>query len=952
MKIKRRTFVKTGACAALSVPFINYSCTTPSSEKIISSRRLYAQFQDPPNSARVFVRWWWNGDRLSEKEILRELDVMRQAGIGGVEINPIKFPGEADPVGVESIEWLSDAWIDMLRVALEGAKKRGIICDMIVGSGWPFGAEFLEGTERTQMVAVETKDLEGGKPYQFSRQALLDEVEPHFHSSYERKQKELLMVRLVPAEMNTFDPGLDLSDQFNGDMMAIDVPEGRHVLYWLVKITGFQAVINGAPGAMGPVLNHYNKPAVEKYLNRMSERLRTSLGSLGKHFRAMFCDSLELEGANWCEDMFEQFETRRGYDLKPYFPFVLFKIGHMGNPVPENYGATFSEGVVETIQKVRYDFELTRIELFRERFIETFAAWCTENGVQARSQAYGRGYHPLESSMLIDIPECETWLGSSIGGEIDDRSFGLRHYRRGRAYTMINKFVSSGARLAGKKVISCEEITNTSMVFNATLERIKIAGDQSNLSGVTHSVLHGFYYSPPESPFPGWIRYGTYFNEQNTWWPFFRQWSDYKARLSVVFQNSELVSDIAVMHPLADMWAQFGAQRDPFPTLLFPPYQHQVWEAIHQHGHGCDYISEAIVEKAQIVGEKLVYGKRQYKVLMLLEVESISVQAARKLEEFVAGGGKLVLVGKTPSKSMESPKNEHDQESAAALFNGLLKRAADRVALVPAPESNLSEWYRSVQDQFEISPYLKFEKPTTAVSQVYYRSDGLDIFFISNSSMEMSVDQIIEFMVSEDRTAWHWDPETGDRSIYPEGANTRTLRVALGPAASRLIVFEKDSSGEAAPLEVQITYDAVEVQGPWQITLHHINGQKHALPMQKLRDLSEDPDTRSFAGVIHYQKVIEYEGNSGQVIIDLGRVHGVSELAVNGINSGHRWYGHHRYDISEQLKEGDNALQISVTTTLGNYLKSSEENPVGQRWTRRQPYFPMGLIGPVRIGGL
>ena len=38
------------------------------------------------------------------------------------------------------------------------------------------------------------------------------------------------------------------------------------------------AVINGAPGAAGPVLNHYSKPAVEFYLNRISEFINGSVG--------------------------------------------------------------------------------------------------------------------------------------------------------------------------------------------------------------------------------------------------------------------------------------------------------------------------------------------------------------------------------------------------------------------------------------------------------------------------------------------------------------------------------------------------------------------------------------------------------------------------------------------------------------------------------------------------
>src|ERR1039457_494873 len=78
-----------------------------------------------------------------------------------------------------------------------------------------------------------------------------------------------------------------------------------------------------------------------------------------------------------------------------------------------------------------------------------------------------------------------------------------------RAPTGINKFVSSAARFSGKRLVSCEEVTNTSMVFNATLASLKNCADQSNLSGVTHSIFHGFNYSPAEAAFPGWVRYGT-----------------------------------------------------------------------------------------------------------------------------------------------------------------------------------------------------------------------------------------------------------------------------------------------------------------------------------------------------------------------------------------------------------------------------------------------------------
>ena len=86
-------------------------------------------------------------------ELKRELHILKEAGIGGVEINPVKFPGnDTDDLGKKSLPWLSDEWIDMLKVAFDEAKSLDMTCDLIVGSGWPFGAEFLTGDERADVV--------------------------------------------------------------------------------------------------------------------------------------------------------------------------------------------------------------------------------------------------------------------------------------------------------------------------------------------------------------------------------------------------------------------------------------------------------------------------------------------------------------------------------------------------------------------------------------------------------------------------------------------------------------------------------------------------------------------------------------------------------------------------------------------------------------------------------
>ena len=57
-----------------------------------SADNLYELFRNPDLSFHPYVRWWWNGDKVEAKELIRELRLLKDAGIGGVEINPIEFP--------------------------------------------------------------------------------------------------------------------------------------------------------------------------------------------------------------------------------------------------------------------------------------------------------------------------------------------------------------------------------------------------------------------------------------------------------------------------------------------------------------------------------------------------------------------------------------------------------------------------------------------------------------------------------------------------------------------------------------------------------------------------------------------------------------------------------------------------------------------------------------------
>ncbi len=945
MKLNRRRFVQLSSVTLAGLPLVQLSgCSSFYNAPVMDENQLFQLFQTPENINKPFVRWWWNGIRVVKEELLRELDLLKAAGIGGVEINAIEFPETADPMNYEEHEWLSDYWTDMLQIAVNGAKERGLICDIIVGSGWPFGGEFLKEEEQTQMITIVTRNLEGPATVSIPKKEILDEAEPPFSSKRKEKTKDLFALRLSPATIEKFTPGIDFNSEIKNETITIQVPEGKHVLYSLVKLTGFMSVMRGAPGARGQVLNHYSKKAVEHYLNRMSDAIVAKLGPMKDHFRSFFVDSFELEGANWCDDMSEQFAKRRGYELEPYHPFILFKTGRLGRPLKEEYGAKFSPEAQEIINRVRYDFEITKIELFQERFTETYLAWCKKHGVKSRVQAYGREFNPLDACMQIDIPEGETWIRTHAGEDFSEEDATI-----GRTYSEVNKYVSSGAHLAGKKLISCEDITNTQLVFNATLERMKVTSDQSVLIGITHSILHGFNYSPPEAPFPGWVRYGTFFNERNPWWPYLPEFTKYKARVYSLFQNSEMFADVAVLNATPDLWSKFGIPWDPFPEASYPWYSRMVWESIHQNGNACDYVSEKVLQNSEFSEGNICYGNRKYKFLLLTEVESMQPETAKALLRYAKSGGKIICIGKEPKKSAGMSNHEDKDTRVQEIIEEIKQKYSENFHLFPAPEKDQRkvDWYKDMQNKFGITPYIKLENPCPWVNQIYYKHGDMDILFFSNYSLHRSFSSTATFNANKGKTAWLWDTATGERYLYP--VDGEKFLISLEPGESKIIVFSTNGQGETySPVNPDETR-AIVVAGPWKISLEHVDGTTQNIVLDQLVDFKDNELLSRFAGVAYYEAKISINDATKPNYIDLGKVQGISELIINGEKVGDRWHGRHIFNVSKIIADGENSIKIKITTTLGNYLKSLTDNKDSQKWMKNQPLYSNGLIGPVRL---
>ena len=108
--------------------------------------------------------------------------------------------------------------------------------------------------------------------------------------------------------------------------MSWKVPDGNWLLFSFIQEPTGQQVTGGAGAGTQYVLDHLSKAALQKHIDAIGEAGKKYYGDeYGKGLRAIFCDSLEVQGYNayWSDGFLAEFQKLRGYDLTPYLP--LFK---------------------------------------------------------------------------------------------------------------------------------------------------------------------------------------------------------------------------------------------------------------------------------------------------------------------------------------------------------------------------------------------------------------------------------------------------------------------------------------------------------------------------------------------------------------------------------------------------------------------------------------------------
>ncbi|HEY3381792.1 MAG TPA: glycosyl hydrolase [Vicinamibacterales bacterium] len=905
--------------------------TPPSAAQAASSALadLARQFRTPPDEARIMMRWWWFGPTVTTAGLEREMRLMKDGGIGGFEIQPV-YPLVLDDSAQHLVThpFLSDAFIDDVRFAARTAKELGLRVDLTVGSGWPYGGPQVGISQAAGRLRVERVAVASG----------VDRVPAPDIRAGER----LIAAFLAPSSPASTTDGLrEVTPIADGIVRLPDrLPRAREVLFFISSRTGMM-VKRPAVGAEGFVLNHYDRAAVDHYLQAVGDRLLSAFGAAPPY--AVFCDSLEVYGSDWTDDLLEAFRARRGYDLRLLLPALVLDAG-------------------PTTAAIRHDWGQTLTELVTERFLAPVQEWARRHGTRFRLQGYGIPPATISSNAGVDLPEGEGAQWKTL-----------------RA----SRWAASIGHLYDRPVISSETWTWLhSPTFMATPLDMKAEADLHFLQGINQLIGHGWPYTADGVAYPGWRFYAAgVFNDKNPWWIVMPDLARYLQRTSFLLRQGRPANDVAVYLPNDDAWARFapgkvGSLIEAMARRLGP----DVVSAVLDAGFNLDFIDDTVLaERARVDQGHIAIGRNRYRAIVIPDVERMPVRTIRALESFAKQGVCVVATRRTPALApgyLASP-SDHDEirTTADRLFRG-----ASPAGLLVEQEANLGVALRS-----RLLPDMAVSAGARDIGFVHRRTEAGDIYFVANTSnVRQSFDATFRVPA---RGVEQWNPLTGERAPVdlrrPTPRSGATLALDLAPYESTVIVFPMGAAGMTAgrPPRSGTLPPPLDISSGWRVTFGPTGAPTE---WATLRSWTDDEATRFFSGVARYEKTVDVSAamlRRGQSLrLDLGApkvidvggpkarmqawldapVRDAAVVFVNGQRAGSVWCPPYSLDVTPFLRSGPNVIRIDVANLAINYMAGHalpDHTLLSLRYgTRFEPQdmdkvrpVPAGLFGPIRL---
>ncbi len=530
---------------------------------------------------------------------------------------------------------------------------------------------------------------------------------------------------------------------------------------------------------------------------------------------------------------------------------------------------------------------------------------CRRHGLKMWLENYGHWGFPSEFLRYggsCDEIGGEFWVNGNLGG-VEVRC------------------AASAAHIYGLPVVWAEAFTGGPAFVN-TPRDLKARGDWALCEGASQFVLHVYIHQPWEDRKPGinaW--FGTEINRHNTWFDSSKAWIDYQRRCSVMLQAGKAVADVAY-YIGEDAPKMTGIRQPPLPA-----------------GYDYDYINADVIENRLAVrdGRLVLPDGMSYRLLVLPKSETMRPAVLKKISQLTAAGG--AVLGPAPLRSPSLAGFPARDVEVKKLADKLWK--AGRVMT----GNNLTEAFKKLR----VAPDVVCPKD---ILWKHRRDGETDIYFLSNQKPQ-DRDETISFRAAG-RAPQLWWPDTGRIEAAPftvEDGRT-VMPLHFDPAGSVFVVFRK--TDKPLPVRKLKLQQVAKLAGPWRVEL-----PSKQTTFDKLISWTEhaDPEIKYFSGSVVYRRDFTAANLKSVTILDLGTVHAIAKVRVNGRDVGTAWKPPYRLDISNAVRSGKNHLAVEVVNTWRNRLVGDEQPGVKKRATfvtnkrvnARTPLLPSGLLGPVTI---
>lgn len=763
---------------------------------------------------------------------------------------------------------------------------------------------------------------------------------------------------------------VNLTDQMNSEgLLTWDVPEGEWTVIRFghinMRLTNKPAV----PEATGWESSKLDKITIENHLRKgMIGNLIKDGGPIGDgKLHGLLIDSWESHVPTWtmhAEDMFAEFEKRRGYSMKTYLPATLGYI--VESP--------------EITTKFLRDLRHTMDELFIDNFFSHFATVAHDMGAKVYTEGAGGEVLPVDPMRyygVSDIPMTEFWYPSAPSAQNE--------------YAKPIYNAASATHLYNKPVLAAEACTQVGVQWNEHPFSVKKLIDYNFAKGVNHLVFHTFSHTPQREVYPGSSfggRIGFPLVRAQTWWNYMPDWVDYLSRNQYVLQQGEYVADV--------LW-YYGDhyERPPFDLDAFPK------------GYRFDYLNaEILQEKLNVIDGKIqVENGGTYRVIQLRDSESMLLSTAQKLKELVEDGA--VILGNKPLDSPSLMDDENDLLQLRSIANALWDDTASGVKQVGKGRVYWGKTLEEVLQQEKIAKDV-IVPDAMDIHWIHRQTQDADVYFVASKS-DSPVDVSLSFRIVN-RSPQLWDAFTGkqqDALIWKKAGDRTNVALSLPSNGSAIVVFSKNeihpfaskvthngvvildtetgwykvhsnddsnitfkkdalltsNSGvytfhqNADTVQKQISIEEKPLQNNWDLAFVKGWDTPKSITAMELKSLTdfENDAIKHYSGTTTYSKTIRLERVGEHTILDLGAVANIAELWCNGKKVGVKWAPPFTFDISGFVEKGENTIQVKVTNTWRNQLIYDNSRPKSKKktWTTNPPkkeettLEPSGLIGPV-----